>query len=269
MTAIITYIYPNALKYLNCFINELSLQTVKKFDLIIFNDGINNLAISKNEIKTSIIQLKGTPIEIRFKSFDILKNLDYENYIFIDIDDLMSENRIEIIIKKLKNNSIVCNDLNLMTENGVIIDQNVWKNRIVNNFSFNFNFIKNKNIIGFGNVGLKKSILKKQLKISNYPIVGDWFLFYQLLKINNIDCIFTSECQTNYRQHYENQVGLQKSSKKKWEHAVNVAQLHYKGLIDIGCEQFEPKFNLNYTELKLDNNFPFWWEEIEIIDEKN
>ena len=268
MTAIVTYLYPNALKYLTRFLDELSLQTAKKFELIIFNDGTKNLTISKNEIKTNVFDLKGSPIEIRFKSFDILKNLDYENYIFIDIDDLMSENRIEIIIEKLKSNSIVCNDLNLMTENGIIIEKSVWKNRITNNFSFNFNFIKNKNIIGFGNVGLKKSILKKQLKLSQYPIVGDWFLFYQLLKINNINCIFTSECQTNYRQHDENQVGLQKTSEKKWENAINIAKLHYKGLIDIGCEQLEPKFNLNYTEIKLEDNFPFWWEEIEIIDEK-
>jgi hypothetical protein len=269
MNAIVTYIYPNAIKYLETFLNDLKLQSINKFDLIIFNDQVKNLYLPENNIKTSVYPLNGTPLEIRFHSFEILKKLNYENYIFLDIDDLMSDKRVEIVVNKLEKNSIVCNDLNLMDDNGNILVQNVWKNRLENDFTFDYNFIKDKNIVGFGNVALKRNLLFNNIKLSNYPLVGDWFIFYQLLKKSNSICTFTSECQTNYRQHEQNQVGLQKSSKEKWTKALNVAKLHYEGLKEIGCEDHIPIFSREYSKLNEINNYPFWWEEIKIIDEKN
>jgi hypothetical protein len=268
--AIVTYIYPNAVKYIPHFLKKLLNQTNKKFELIIFNDQVHDFELPFTNFKVKSFNVSGTPIEIRIKSFKILKNLNFENYIFIDIDDLMSNNRIEIIEKKLNENSIVCNDLNLITENGYTIKKKVWKNRLVNNFIFNYEFIRDQNIIGFGNVALKKEILKNNLKFSKIPKIGDWFVFYQLLKINNVSCLFTSECQTNYRQHSNNQIGLQEISDDKWENTIKIARLHYKGLIEIGLEKKIPKFKRRYKTIKeSDNKFPFWWEEIQIKDEKN
>lgn len=258
MIAIVTFIYPKAIKYFSEFISNIRQQTYQEIHLIIFNDGVHSDKIEVfNTLKHSVYNINGTPLNIRFKALEVLKNLPFEKYIFSDIDDLNSLNRIEIINQSLDTYPIVCNDLNIMQENCTITKHNVWRDRLNNHFEFDYTFIQNKNIIGFGNTGIRNDILSVNIIESSTPLVADWFIFYQLLKGINEKCLFTSKCQTNYRQHSNNQIGLKEIDDQRIKYVIDVIKKHYDALKEINCEKIELK------QININNNPSlFWWEEI-------
>ena len=66
--AFLTTIFPMEKEYLFDFLNSLQNQTVKNFDLIIVNDGYNDLAellISYKDINTVVLKHNGTPAKNR------------------------------------------------------------------------------------------------------------------------------------------------------------------------------------------------------------
>lgn len=270
MTALVTYIYPNSIKYFDDFHSTILNQSNRDFEVIFFNDGIENDFFKKIKFQHKVIDIDGSPLEIRFKSFNILKNLEYDKFIFLDSDDTMSSNRIEILKRKLDSSYIVCNDLNLMNENNIIYQNSIWKNRLHEGFSFGYTFLKDKNIVGFGNTAFRRELLKTEIVFNKNPLVADWFVFYQLLKKSKKACVFTSECQTNYRQHENNDAGIKEISEERLSFVVKVTNQQYKALNEIGIENFElTNSKFRKSSLNLENNFPFWWEEITINNEKD
>lgn len=273
--AIVTYIYPNALSFIESFTNRINKINTDNIILIIFNDGIENPDIQFKNIKLpyKIISVKGTINEIRHRSIQYLSENfnDVENYIFQDIDDLFSINRFDVLIEKLQNNMMVCNDLKKIDNNG-IHSSPMWSERLENDFEFDYQFIINKNIIGLGNVGLKKNILAHKTQLSNTPAAFDWFYFYQVLKDTRIKALFTSECQTYYLQHDNNIAGIDKGlTVENLRKIINVKKKHYESLISLGYSELEQELkklnnleDVNLSATKKNQNL-FWWEETEIL----
>jgi len=269
-TVLVTYIYPSALPFFGKFIESIANQTTKDFDIIIFSDKVDKINIPKKNIEFQIIPLDGTPLEIRFKSLDLLKRTGYHKFVFVDSDDTISLNRLETVINELDNNAFVCNDLNLMDESGKIFAENIWHKRLTEHFTFDSSFILDKNILGFGNTALRKEMIDQKINEHKSPIAADWFIFYQLLKETGEKAIFITDSQTNYRQHQNNIAGISKISLKRIEHVIKVKKLHYNALLQFGFSEVKSQLdkvnqiNLEKSTLDIcnDKDFnPFWWEE--------
>lgn len=166
---------------------------------------------------------------------------------------------------KLKSAVLVSNDLNLMNERGAIFEKTIWKERLPEDYSFDYNFLKDKNIVGLGNTGFRKELLESSLIYSPSPLIADWFIFYQLLKQSTYNCSFTSACQTNYRQYDKNDAGIREVTAERLSYVVKVTNQQNKGLQEIQMGNFVPietKYNGQIINYK--HKFPFWWEEISI-----
>lgn len=273
MVGVVTYIYPNGLRFLSQFLEKLQFQDDQEFDLIIFNDGIENFKKEMLEIadkynfNIQVYSLSGTILNVRVKSFNILKELNYNYYIFQDIDDLMSDNRVSITKKYLDEFDVVVNDLIIM---GKEDEEGIWKDRMEEGSTFTYSNIRNYNIVGFGNTSIKKSVLERtEILESNLPIATDWFVFYQILKLG-FTCIFTNKCFTVYRQHNDNIAGANHHiTEDRLEYVSTVKLNHYKALEELDIDYFSTEIEkLGKIEMTKDifiNYYPFWWEETDII----
>jgi hypothetical protein len=275
---LVTFIYPNAVRFLDDFIKSINLQTTKNFNVLIFNDGVldGDFFFKKLNIDYQFIDVKGTPAEIRYEAFRFLKSSSAVKIIFQDSDDIMSANRMETCINYLDVNFLVCNDLDLIDNEGNLISVNVWSSRLKNNFLFNYNWIKKFNIVGLGNTAIRKELLNQDMQYSRRePLATDWFLFYQLLEKSKKQGIFVNSCKTLYRQHIDNIAGLGAINEKRLNQAVRVKKSHYEALIDIGYDFKKELVEVEKIEEKQEKSIKinvkqplFWWEETEIIYEK-
>lgn len=269
-TAIVTFVYPKAEKFLPDFLENLKIQTAKSFNIIFFNDGLLNLKRYlidyKIKSKSHIFDLTGDIGIIRFKSINILKDLDFDNYIFQDVDDLMSPNRVEECNRYLESYDFVVNDLNLIDSNGYVLCKNYWSNRLANEFKFKSNFLVDCNFAGLGNTSIKNKILKIAIQHSSKVIAVDWFLFYQLLFLSQGLGIFINSAVTLYRQHDSNTIGLSEINEARIKRAKKVKELHYKELVNSGYKLQDNLKRLEQSQIidfkKINNHKNhFWWEE--------
>lgn len=277
---LVLFIYASVELFLEPLIRSLNNQSCKDFSVIIFNDGIQNVTslFVNLDVSYQIINVSGSLKEIRMKAFKLLKESDAKTIIFQDSDDLMSNNRVEVCLNYLKSYALVCNDLDLIDTNGNLIKKNYWTCRLSNSYIFNYNFIRKFNIVGLGNTSIKKELLDYDIQFSNDNILAiDWFVFYQLLEKSRENAIFVNTCETIYRQHQSNQVGLGEFTLERLKRAVNVKTLHFVALKNIGYNDFNKELielekikTEQLKSFKSDNNKSlFWWEETEINYEKN
>lgn len=260
-TALVSYIYPKAILYLESLLFSIRTQTSNEFDVIFFLDGAEFSSSIANKLSTYDLTGSGNPLQIRLKSFEILRNLPYENYIFIDADDTMTDNRVQVLTTSLDSQVLVCNDLNLMDVSGDIFAEKVWETRLGRLYTFDSHFLREKNIVGFGNVAVKKSLLNTHLSYNDLPKVADWFIFYQLITKNNLSCLFSSECQTNYRQHAQNDAGLQYTQDVDINYNRSVKEAHYDALSAIGLAVNDASLESENSNNMLNRDqYPFWWE---------
>ncbi|MCC6180937.1 MAG: hypothetical protein IT237_03790, partial [Bacteroidia bacterium] len=236
--AVVTYVFEKAKPFINDFIDSINTQFNKDFELIIFNDGALNIESSfkKLKIKYEIINMKASnPCAVRNSSIQFLRSInDLQKIIFQDIDDKMSMNRVEVLLSKLDYYSIVCNDLTLFNAQG-ILSENIWNTKLGMNFIFNYEEIKQHNILGLGNTAITKNVLNTDFYHNDEVDAYDWFLFYQWMKQLKVNALFTSECQTLYRQHNENSAGISYAiTQERINYVCRVITTHYKSLINIG-----------------------------------
>jgi glycosyltransferase involved in cell wall biosynthesis len=208
---VVIYIYPGVEKYLGDLIKSFNRQTIKTFKVIIFNDNLVNAKhLFKNlNIDFQIIEVEGSVNQIRFNSLGDINEKGSDYIIFQDADDFMAENRIEECSKALDKYDIVVNDLNIIDANSKVLEISYWEKRLQEGFTFDSCYLRNKNIVGLGNTAIKKYLLADaRLCFSLMPLAFDWFLFYQIFKLNNLKAVFIKNTATFYRQHQENIAGV-------------------------------------------------------------
>ena len=205
----LTTIFSNNSEYLNDFFDSLKNQTFKDFDVIVVNDGYEKFDVIKKKYEQylNIIEIKysNTPAKHREQGVNFCIESHYEILIFGDSDDYFADNRVEKSIQLLKRNEIVFNDLNLFDNRGVYEEKYI-SNRLNNYDVIDFQFLKDKNVLGMSNTALK---LKNISKVTFDPKITavDWFFFKSLLS-KGLKAIFTNETVSYYRQHGNNLVGL-------------------------------------------------------------
>jgi glycosyltransferase involved in cell wall biosynthesis len=273
---LVTYTYPNAIPYIDDFIQSVNNQVYKNFKVVIFNDGVVDVETYFGALQNdfTVINLSASNVgAVRAKSMEYLAAQSSINKIvFQDIDDKLSDNRIQVALDALDSFQLVCNDLSTFDDFGTT--PSIWEKRLGNTFDFDLQFIADKNIVGLGNTAVHSSLIRQHFKHSDLVIAYDWFLFYQWMKQANCTGVFTAQCQTLYRQHQNNIAGAGNMvSNEKLLHVFNVKNRHYGELIRLGFHELHTEMTAlqNKKEQVINTSFiqtttsPFWWEETELL----
>lgn len=275
--AFFTVVFPANINYLHDFFNTLKNQTIKNFDIIIVNDGIdsfNEFLIAYAEFNIVELKYSDTPSKNREFGINYIINNKYEIIIFGDSDDYFETNRVEVCIDKLNNYDIVVNDITLF-DNSNLFEKKYFSNRLENNSEIELNFIREKNIFGLSNTAIKINLLKN-ISIPDNLIAVDWYLF-SILLLYKYKAVFTNETISYYRQYENNIVGIKKPSKESILQGLSTKIKHYESLLDndtVYNNMYKEMMTLKtkiqneqYLELfkKHKINNPLWWEEIKLI----
>ncbi|RXJ83099.1 glycosyltransferase family 2 protein [Arcobacter cloacae] len=263
--AFLTTIFPMKEQYLYDFFDSLKNQAYKNFDVIVVNDGYKNFEVIKTKYSQilNIIELSylNTPAKNREYGINYCIDNKYDILIFGDSDDYFEKNRIEKSLELLNKYDIVVNDLSLFNESGVY-EKKYISNRLENLCEVDFEFIKDKNIFGLSNTGIKLNGINK-IVIPNDLVAVDWYIF-SILLLENKKAIFTNETTSFYRQYQQNTIGLKELNEVSFKNGINVKKKHYEALNEI-CQQFNLELNrLNNVKFEISSNIknPLWWELI-------
>lgn len=279
MNALVVFTYPGVENYLHPLVSSINEQTGRNFTVFFVNDGLKNLNnhVKDLEVSSNIITVEGTPYKNRVLGLKKLYELNVENLIFQDADDLMASDRIEECLKYLDNNLFVVNDLDLIDQEGEILNQKYWSVRLEHESVFGYDFITRYNMLGFTNTAIKGELLEYLPEYQNEQIIAaDWFIFYQLLHQSEAKVRFINSTTSLYRQHSQNVTGLGGLNESRLQQALDVKRRHYKSLVSAGYD-VEDELNrilklekITKHEFKQNNNpHLFWWEETEYVYEES
>jgi len=273
--AFLTTVYPTNVEFIKDFFDSLACQTYKYFDLILLNDGLEDLSVFKREYPSlNIIELpsehniaKNRESLIKFSIYN-----DYNIAVFGDIDDYFSSNRVAHSVELLKKSDIVVNDLTSFCGK-TNLNEKIYSNRIVNRAAVDLDFILDKNVFGLSNTAINLDKVNIDVVDFSFELISvDWFLFSKLL-LSGLKATFTGDTLTYYRQHETNTIGIGSLSADKIQRILAVKLVHYRSLLS---EKSEYKDLLQQTELLHTyslrdlnkqqliqaNNLPnlLWWE---------
>ena len=290
--AIGAVIFPANLEFFEDFLQSLQRQTEKNFRLVLFNDGCDHQELEKQlkpfeAIKYDIVNAtKTTPSEIRVELIEHIKAEQYEIIIFADTDDCFSKDRVASSIEKLKDNvDIVVNDLSLISKDGALIRDRVWKNRF-SDLKVDLEFLMQQNVLGLGNTAINTKLLQFKIQADTNIPFFDWAFYLQLFHhTEGIKCA-TIEATTYYRQHGSNMLGLGaeitlERLEKLWD--IKKRMYSFAKKLDLpNIDMYISKHNSFKKEvlenperakehiLRLNNlEDLFWFEEINTINERN
>ncbi|HEP0307585.1 NeuD/PglB/VioB family sugar acetyltransferase [Providencia rettgeri] len=274
--AFLTTIYPINEIFVHEFMQSLSQQTYTHFDLIIINDGFENLSSFKLLYpKINIIELNSHNNIAKNRSalINYAKNNNYEILIFGDIDDKFKSNRVELSIKKLNEFDIIVNELTSFSGKSILREK-IISSRIKNNLTININYILDKNILGLSNTAIKiKNDININTEFDENLIAVDWFFFSNLL-LNGYTCIFTNETETYYRQHESNITGANTLTLTSLIKTLLIKKKHYEQMALINPNLYNERLiatnalidkvkdaeNANVIIEKNKYISPLWWE---------
>ncbi len=244
MNYIFTTVYPGSEKFFKQFINSINSQTTKNFTLFIICNGINLSKKYMDLIKVNflIFKINDTWQNARLKGLNFLLRKKVNFIIFADSDDVLINNRIEVILKKIKKNDFIVNNMYLFKKN--INQRKIWLTK--KSKKIKFREINYKNYIGCGNTAVRANALKKiHNLIDNRLIAFDWCMA-KLLLINGFQGIYINKPLTLYRQYQNNTSSLTSVTKSKVNKDIKCKLEHFK---------FFSKFGIDYKkkieELKL------------------
>ena len=225
--SVIIPIHRVEVSYLNQCLNSLRSQTLKEFEaILILNDSTN----SEKELSE-----KFCAKDSRFKLFEAdiadvstARNIGLENaqgkYItFLDCDDWLSENALQVLFNLMENNQ---------TEIGIANTQKIWNDgREQTLFNF-YNHIENALLKRIPNVGvcgfvLKNDIIKKHhIRFQEGLKLSEDRVFFSEYYLHCQKIAFTNDIVYFYRQHASSVC----KSKQTHEHAIQqlkaAKQLH-------------------------------------------
>lgn len=277
-TCFVTFIFKANLAYFPSFLISLERQEDCSFTLMVFNDAVDDLDdyFKQVALNVKVVDVTGTPNQIRTKAFEYLKGTDFDFFIFGDSDDTFELNRVFQVKKLLKEYDIVANDVNLMSESGNCYKRNYWKNRKELNDKIDLSSIEKFNFLGLGNTAIQKHSIPNNLEFPEEVIALDWLLFSRILAEGK-SAIFTTATATNYRQHDGNTVGRRTMSVVEVRRVVEVKYAHFNNMAFLLPRMKEKVIQyrsfLNeidrYSKEEIVNRIlkiesPFWWEEIQL-----
>ncbi|GAA4279517.1 glycosyltransferase [Aquimarina mytili] len=274
-TVVASVVFPANTAFVDDFFESLCRQTYKEFDVFIINDGFENFdAVVERyySLNITVYKYSNTPSKIRQKLLELLNRSKYQNIVFSDSDDYLADNRVEESVKYLSKYPIVFNDLTSFYEDK-ILNKKIWSSRFNKNKVITRQFLIDKNVLGLGNSGIRKEVLK-EINLDEDLLAVDWAIFYNL--IDNLEAFFIDKTQTFYRQHDSNTIGFDKMSLQRIQTAINVKKRHYifikrkdlynklRLLEELNpVDEIEKKIKINQKDR---NQNHFWWEETKLLE---
>jgi len=231
-TAFITTVFPAAEKYLDDFFISLQRQYHKDFDVLVVNDGIEDLEKYCNSFPDlNIVEIdpSSSIAGNRERGTNKALEMSYDFLIFGDADDHFSENRVGESIKALKTNDIVVNKLISFHEDGSKKD--FFSDLIYDNDPFGH--LYEGNIFGFSHIAVCADSIVAPVSFNDKLIAVDWF-FVTLLNMQGIKEVgYLKDAHTFYRQYGDNTIGSSGIlDDQSLIAGLEVKMNHYNALID-------------------------------------
>lgn len=280
-TVVVSVVHPGVQAFIGDFLESLEMQTDKSFDVLLANDGLDSLEEHKKNRNLTIcsINVNDTISGNRKRLIESALDKNYEKILFIDSDDIVESNRVEINRYLLEKFPFVVNDLDLVDNAGNINISRYFSKRFNENDKVSLDTVRNGNLLGMSNTAVLSECLKNSpaIKEGESPAY-DWYLWSTLLN-KKIDAVFTSKTATLYRIHPHNTAGFpQKLDKPGVRKGIEVKKQHYQlmsrlnpdfiGLADTFltvAEQFsDDAWSRDYINAIKSNacESPLWWENI-------
>jgi hypothetical protein len=282
---IFSVIHQGSINYFSAFLLSLDSQTNQNFDLFLVVDKVPRSFLLKivnsisHTFNITYFECSGGILENRVKGLQNLasKGDKYGAIIFADSDDLLSDNYVDEVLKDIRNYDFVFCDL-VPFYNDTIPEKKVgiWHERFENSNILSVDFLKDKNVLGFGNTSVNFKVIERIDEKYPEPLAPDWYFFKQILT-NNDRVKFNDVALVLYRQHSTNIIGHQLMSFQRLRHILNVKEDHYNLMFydDITIneeiktvkELLKVKENI-FDAIEMINrarfNF-FWWEETKYL----
>lgn len=228
----------------DCFESVLN-QTDKKFTFYLFGDEYSVELPSSTDIRIVYEEVEDlTPREIKAKGVVKAYKDNCDFLCFIDSDDFMKHDRIELLKKKLKtqNTNLLLHNYDTVSEKGKLITPSYIE---LNSKLLNKHFFDGKNISGFGNTIYKTSLIYNLLPFPDETMSLDWEVASVL--IWKAKPYFWNKSLIGYRQHTENWVGNSTYwDEKKLDRVIQVRNSHYSFLNNLS---YKIKYENNYDKL--------------------
>lgn len=260
--AFVTFVYPGVEKYLKQFIKSLNNQTDIQFDLIVHNDGCENI---RNFLKSKYFPIvivnsnEKNLFDIRLWTFNFCLTNEYSHVILGDSDDFFEANRVAVIKRLLNQYEIVINDISLVNASEEVYENRVFSRRIYNNSIITFNHIEKYNFIGFTNSAFCLNVLKLLDGNKTQSKIVDWY-FYSILLLKGKKAIFTTETVSYYRQHEKNIAGLRYKNDIMNNNMKNslkeIHRIHKDSL-----KNLISNYSNNIINTSQKYSLKFWWEK--------
>lgn len=210
MSSLVSIIVPiyNAEKYLCDCIESILRQTYTNFELILIDDGstddseniINRYALKDERIYAFHKKNEGVSVARNFG----LEKAQGEYIVFVDSDDLLPINSLEIRINSIKDSDMVLGEYCIINESGI-----VERNKLFNNLSLNKNQAMNSIAIN-GELGYqgylwnkmykRKIIIENQISFAKGIAYNEDRLFNVKYLEHCNDIVLCNEVVYHYRQ---------------------------------------------------------------------
>ena len=205
--------YENGRKYLEDFFNSIhkvKLNNTQELILnIVVDDLLNPYFIIKKysdkiNINLNITKEEHSITQIRNILIKSALDLQGDALIFIDMDDLISEDSLQTHLDALKNADISYGDMSIVDENKKYLDKNLFDNIDLPDFIEDYKPLLKGNFMGLSNTAIKTSSLKKYfLDVPKHLVATDWWL-YTMLLYQGCTAKKTRLKVSSYRQHQSN-----------------------------------------------------------------
>jgi glycosyltransferase involved in cell wall biosynthesis len=213
----------NGEKYLNGQLTSIISQSYLPDEIVICDDGSSDDTIKIienfiNKTKINIRLYQNTKNLGSTKNFEKAINLCNGDIIILsDQDDIWYKSKLEIIYKvfqKKNNIGLIFSDADLIDEESYLLPDNLWE-RVEFKKSEKKKFLNNKsnevllkhNVITGATMAFKSEYINLILPIPKCWVHDEWIALYFSILSN---CAFIDKSLIKYRQHSEQQIGVQK-----------------------------------------------------------
>lgn len=283
--AVLSVVFPSARRFLGDYLESLERQTYKDFDVIIVNDNVPDFGKISLRHDLNIREIPSGKNIARNRELGInyAKKEGYDYLVFSDSDDMSAPDRVEKSITLLEHNDVVVNDITTMDKNGKILKKHYIGRRIKGGSRIMPDFIRDKNICGFGNSAIRLSCLKEKAVFDPHLIAVDWYFFTSLIQ-KGCKAVFTDKTISYYRIYAGNMAGVgPRLNEAKIKSDLFIMSAHYKALAGKG-RYFKDRYkkladlqknikNSGYARAYIDSIKsrrdinPVWWEHIRLPEE--
>ena len=289
-TCLFTVVHAGSAPYFDEFLASLNKQTDLDFELLILNDAPSwqdspsgETKMAEQPFRWRWIDVTGSIVEIRKQGLSMLRDeARADAVIFIDSDDLMAPNRVEICKANLKPREVLFNELILFGEGQT--PYALLKQHFLDGQELRLRDLTHSNCLGLSNTALfVEDIMSRFQDIPDDTIAFDWAFFSGLLH-DGCRARFISGTSTLYRQHAGNTASLVDIGDAQILRSVLVKAQHYRYLAGFDSDFSKLRTEFNHLQSKLAEDsafrrayrahmratsptFSLWWENARLWEE--